>query len=278
MPTIISIEGNIGAGKTTLINQLAEELIKNNTKVIIAPEPIEQWTNIYVLGSSTGQFNILEAMYENPKKYCFPFQIWADYTKEKTYKKAIESADDDTIVLLERTLETNKEIFTRSHLAEGFINNELFDIYSILHENTLKTANINYRLIVYANTTPTKCIERIKKRGRQGEEKVNIDYIKKLQDLTLKWLNEPDTKRKTLFCNTEFSFNENDYIQEIQATAARIQLQHIQKRYEEKQLHPIEKEEFEKQLKKIRETIQIQNQRYKEIFTDSNMQKINQMF
>ena len=72
---IISIEGNIGSGKTTLT-----KLLKDKTdKYIIVGEPIEEWLRI----RDENDKNILDKFYNNQKEYSFQFQIMAYITKLK---------------------------------------------------------------------------------------------------------------------------------------------------------------------------------------------------
>ena len=64
IPKIISIEGNIGAGKTTFTNKLKEKL-KYEKRILFITEPINIWESIK---DSKGK-NILEKFYENPGSY-----------------------------------------------------------------------------------------------------------------------------------------------------------------------------------------------------------------
>lgn len=57
---IYSIEGNIGAGKTTLINLIN----KYNNNIIVIEEPIKEWKNL-------GGNNLLNEFYTNPKRWGF---------------------------------------------------------------------------------------------------------------------------------------------------------------------------------------------------------------
>ena len=68
-PRIVTIEGNIGAGKTTLINLLKEKY-KNDDRIVFLEEPVDTWEKITQDGK-----NILELFYENQQKYSLP-KIW----------------------------------------------------------------------------------------------------------------------------------------------------------------------------------------------------------
>ena len=69
---IISIDGNIGSGKSTLMEELKAHY-SSNKNVVFLKEPVDEWETITDENGST----ILEKFYENPTKYGFSFQIMA---------------------------------------------------------------------------------------------------------------------------------------------------------------------------------------------------------
>ena len=70
--TIISIEGNIGTGKSTLV-QMLKDTYKNNNNVVFLQEPVDMWNTIK---DSNGE-TILSKFYGNQEKYAFSFQMMA---------------------------------------------------------------------------------------------------------------------------------------------------------------------------------------------------------
>ena len=60
MTVIISIEGNIGSGKSTLVSEL-EKYFKDNNKIGFLQEPVDIWNTIKDENGTT----ILEKFYEN---------------------------------------------------------------------------------------------------------------------------------------------------------------------------------------------------------------------
>ena len=64
-PVIVSIEGNIGSGKTTIIENLEKHLIKDES-IIFLREPLDVWEG--VKDPKTGE-NILQKFYADPEKY-----------------------------------------------------------------------------------------------------------------------------------------------------------------------------------------------------------------
>ena len=67
MVKIVSIEGNIGSGKSTLIKQLNTDL--NLKNVLFLPEPVDVWNEI----KDTNGVTILEKYYINKSRYSFSF-------------------------------------------------------------------------------------------------------------------------------------------------------------------------------------------------------------
>ena len=61
---IISIEGNIGSGKSTVINTL-KQYYKENKNVYFLEEPVNEWENI----KNSSNKNIIELFYKNQEKY-----------------------------------------------------------------------------------------------------------------------------------------------------------------------------------------------------------------
>ena len=71
MAYIFSIEGNIAAGKTTLLKKLKETSNLKGYPILFIEEPVEVWETIK---DSEGK-NILQHFYDDNVKYAFPFQM-----------------------------------------------------------------------------------------------------------------------------------------------------------------------------------------------------------
>lgn len=72
MPIIISIEGNIGSGKSSLIDNLKTYYSNyKESKIIFISEPIDIWKSIV----DNNNNNLLNLYYQDQNKYSFPFQI-----------------------------------------------------------------------------------------------------------------------------------------------------------------------------------------------------------
>jgi deoxyadenosine/deoxycytidine kinase len=175
---ILSIEGNIGSGKSTFLKHLKLNLNLNEDKykIIFVDEPVSLWENIK---DETGK-NMIEKFYENPTKYAFPFQVMAFTTRLIYLKKSIEDAlqenhDKKIIIITERSLHTDCYVFAELLKKQNNIEDVCFQIYMQLFNEF----SLNYPIstLIYIDTVPTICYERIKKRSRSGEEIININYL-----------------------------------------------------------------------------------------------------
>ena len=156
--TIYTIDGNIGCGKTSVLNYLHK--YKN---IQIDLEPVEKWKpfldNIYL--SKTGYFN-------------FQIKVWLD-------RAWIQDKDNKSIILME-----SSPFFIRNNFNKNDYNNNNIndDEYKVLNEMYDKTDTIwKSNLYIYLRSSPVKCLERINYRGRYNEINITLDYLKNIHDL-----------------------------------------------------------------------------------------------
>ena len=90
---IISIEGNIGSGKSTFLQYLKEHLTSD--KICFLDEPIADWLSIV----DTNDTNIIERYYDDQKKYAFSFQMMAYISRLSLSKKALHNNTYDYIII-----------------------------------------------------------------------------------------------------------------------------------------------------------------------------------
>uniref|UniRef100_A0A6C0AYK0 Deoxynucleoside kinase domain-containing protein n=1 Tax=viral metagenome TaxID=1070528 RepID=A0A6C0AYK0_9ZZZZ len=187
MKYIISIEGNIGSGKSTLINLLKEYSLNN---VIYLPEPVDTWNQI----KDSNGITILEKYYQDSKRYAFPFQMMAYITRLSLIRKAIDTAPDNSIILTERSIYTDREIFAKMLYDSGKIEDIEYSIYLRWFEEFSESKLDG---IIYVQTTPDTCVHRIEKRNRKGEESIPLEYLSECHRYHENWINSTTTR--TLF-------------------------------------------------------------------------------
>lgn len=171
-PFTISVEGNIGVGKSTFLKYF-EQFIN----VEIVPEPLEAWQNLN--GS-----NLLELHYNNPKKWGFAFQSYTLLLMLQNHLKA----SDKGIRIMERSLYSARYCFINLLLQENKIEKEEFDILQKWYAFIDETNNIRSDLIIYLRATPEQSFQRINKRARTEEKQLCLNYLKQLHELHEDWL------------------------------------------------------------------------------------------
>jgi deoxyadenosine/deoxycytidine kinase len=176
---IVSIEGNIGSGKSTLIKKLKELNIED---VIFLPEPVDEWNKI----TDSNGINILTKFYSNQKQYAFSFQMMAYITR---LKQILEYSKSDCIIVTERCLYTDREIFAKMLFNSGLIEDIEYSIYLQWFDFFIKEIHINY--FIYLRVEPSVCFERILQRGRKGEI-IEIEYLQNCHFYHESWLNNKE--------------------------------------------------------------------------------------
>ena len=191
---IVSIEGNIGAGKTTIFNKLEQD--NQDPQIIFLREPVDLWEKYKDRNGET----ILSKFYNNKDLYAFPFQLMAFMTRIRLFKETIQANPNAKLIISERSLETDKQIFAKMLHDQGYIDDVMYKIYNDIFK-TLVASNMQLSGIIYINTNPVMCLNRIIKRNREGELNISLDYLEKCQlkhsfwihDLTVPTLNISST-------------------------------------------------------------------------------------
>ena len=170
---IFSVEGNIGAGKSTFLEKLKNEF----PDAYFVPEPVDEWSTIVDENGKT----ILERYYEDPKRYAFSFQMMAFITRIKLLK----AAPKDRLVITERSVFTDREIFAKMLHDSGKIEQIEYSIYLRWFDELVGSLKIDG--IIYLKTGHLTCFNRIKSRNRPGEH-IPPSYVADCQYYHEKWL------------------------------------------------------------------------------------------
>ena len=181
MPTIISVEGNIGSGKSTLVSEMKKVLPSLlNNKIYFLQEPVDEWEKI----RDTNGESIITKFYRDQKKYAFSFQMMAYISRLKTLMETIDKIPSNAVIICERSVWTDKHIFAKMLYEEGNIEEINYIIYNKWFDFFLKGSSLDG--IIYLNTDPNTCLERVLKRKRDGE-KIPLEYLEKCHNYHLDW-------------------------------------------------------------------------------------------
>ena len=173
--SMISIQGNIGSGKSTVVHNLQKD-----KSLICLQEPVDMWADYKSADGRT----ILENFYEDRKKYAFPFQMMAFYTRLKNIKN--HSKDTNNIIVMERSLETDKRIFAQLLIDDGSIDQISAKIYNEWFTDL--TQDQDNIVNIYIRTPPEVCYKRIAIRNRPGEQHIPLEYLERCHKLHDDWL------------------------------------------------------------------------------------------
>lgn len=169
--TLVSFDGSIGSGKSTMMKK-AQEYYKNNTKVIFADEPIHKWNQI----KDKNGTEMLKLFYQDQTKHAFKFQIMAFVSRLAGLREIVKNHPDQEIVIItERSLYTDKEIFAKMLYDQGKMTDVEHQIYLTLFDEFAAEFEVNK--VIYIKTDPAKCHERIHIRAREGEELIPLAYL-----------------------------------------------------------------------------------------------------
>lgn len=195
MPKIISIEGNIGVGKTTMINHL-ETFFSNDKSIVFLREPVDIWDKIKDENGET----ILQNFYANPEKYGFAFQVMAFTTRLDMVMRCISNNPDCKYIICERSLEADYHIFAKMLHDDGIIDTLSYQVYVGMYNHFTTGINI-VDSIIYLDADANICHERMKKRARLGEESVSLDYLLKCEKYHRDWLLTNNSSNRILHLN-----------------------------------------------------------------------------
>jgi deoxyadenosine/deoxycytidine kinase len=168
---LVSFDGNIGSGKSTMMKK-AHEFYRTSENVIFAEEPIEKWNQI----KDKNGTEMLKLFYQDQEKHAFKFQIMAFVSRLAGLREIVKANPGKNIVIItERSLYTDKEIFAKMLFDQGKMSDVEHQIYLTLFDEFASEFEVNK--VVYIRTDPVKCHERVHLRAREGEELIPLAYL-----------------------------------------------------------------------------------------------------
>ncbi|HEY4291095.1 MAG TPA: deoxynucleoside kinase [Puia sp.] len=181
----ITIEGNIGAGKTTLAHMLARHF---NARLIL-----EQFADN----------PFLPKFYENPAQYAFPLELFFMAERYKQLKELVHTADLFQSVTISDYLFTKCLLFARVNLPdqEFLLYQKLFDI---IHAQMIQPD-----ILIYLHAPVDKLQSNIRKRNRSYEQSISDEYLYDIQETYTHYIRQHNIR--TLFVdvsNADFLGNE----------------------------------------------------------------------
>jgi deoxyadenosine/deoxycytidine kinase len=203
---IISLEGNIGAGKSTLFNQLKAA----HPEWTFVDEPVDEWMRLV---DSDGK-SLLQNFYDDRRRWAYTFQITALLSRSK----ALAAARGD-IIVTERSLGADKNVFAKMLHADGDIGKLEWTLYNNWFDQISKTCPA-IDAYIHLDTPVTICDERIRRRARDGES-VPVDYLDRLDSYHFAWLLNPAATTPVMRYNN-YTLKEQTSLKDVEEFVERL--------------------------------------------------------
>ena len=168
----VCLEGNISAGKTTLLRHFGQL-----EGIEVVEEPIDSWRDV-------GGVNLFDLMYQDPRRYMFQFQSLVQLTRLQLFNKPATQP----VRLIERGIENNRYVFIENARIEGSLLSSEKAILIEWFEVLAKNMNVRPDLIVYLRTDPKVAYQRVVGRDRKEETTVTLAYLEALHERHEEWL------------------------------------------------------------------------------------------
>ncbi len=165
---IYALEGNIGAGKTTIMKIIGQYF----TSVEFVEEPVSQWQNL-------GGMNLLDAFYSDPKRWGFSFEFFSMLSKIKALLNAANS--DKPVIVIERSILSNRVFMDLSHEL-GKLEEIEYTMLMNTYHFYLQHVYPQLSGIIYLDTPVDECIKRITKRNRGEECTIERSYLQCIKE------------------------------------------------------------------------------------------------
>jgi deoxyadenosine/deoxycytidine kinase len=166
----IAVEGNIGAGKSTVLDALGGPGGVRGLGVPVLQEPLDQWGPL------------LDAFYASPSEFGLAFSL--------KVLAGFDAAHRHETCIVERCPLSCRHVFTQMLFHDGHLTQEEWDLFKE-YADTLGWAP---DAIVYIDTPAHVCLERVRSRARACEAQVDLVYMRRLEfqyDTLLKYCQVP---------------------------------------------------------------------------------------
>ena len=187
----ITIEGNIGAGKTTLAHLLSKHY---NARLIL---------------EEFAENPFLPKFYENREQYAFPLELFFMAERYKQLKELLQTKDMFHHVTISDYLFTKCLLFAKVNLPEQeyLLYQKLFDI--------INPQLVQPDLLIFLHAPIWKLKENIKKRNRPYEQTIEADYLASLQEMYIEYIRQRNIKTLLIDVSNADFISDDGHLQAV---------------------------------------------------------------
>ena len=168
MEKFIAVAGNIGVGKSTLVELLSQEL---------------GWAPFY---EPVTENPYLSDFYEDMQAWGFHSQIYFLMRRLRIHRKLMDVKGS---VIQDRSVYEDAEIFARNLYLQDAINQRDYDTYQELYHVLVEFLPAP-DLVIYLRASEKTLVDRISKRGRDYEQTISAGYLADLNQLYEDWVQD----------------------------------------------------------------------------------------
>lgn len=166
MKKFISVAGNIGAGKSSLVRLLSQRM---------------SWQPFY---EPVANNPYLTDFYADMRTWAFQSQVYFLTHRLRVYR---ELADCQESVILDRSLYEDAEIFARGLAMQGYMEARDYETYDALYQTLLRFLP-SPDLVIYLRASVPTLLARIQKRARDYERAISREYLEMLNSAYENWI------------------------------------------------------------------------------------------
>lgn len=151
-----ALQGNIGAGKSTVLNHLRAAF----PAAEVFPEPVHEWADV------------LPLFYAKPAEWALAFSLRVLLSFAK-----IKDSAAGGLAIVERSPLANRHVFTQLLYNDNTMNREEWELFKEYSDELGWTPD----LLVHVHCPTETCLERVQTRARPGEDAIDIQYLKRIE-------------------------------------------------------------------------------------------------
>ena len=154
----IAIAGNIGSGKSTLTEMLADHFGWTAQMEAVKKNPY------------------MDDYYRDLKRWSFPMEVF--FLKER-FRDVLAISQSENTIVQDRSIFEGVYVFTANNYKQGNLSDLDFETYMELFDNMMSQVPVP-DLMIYLRASVPHLVKNIQKRGRDYEQQIPIDYLEGL--------------------------------------------------------------------------------------------------